>query len=88
MLSNEMSQSNANDFTSFNNNNYCGGNFDFSGFDYLDSSNVAGPSQTYTGADVLGDFNSYPDYFDPSTAPTSILDDLYPQEGKRCPTSR
>ena len=88
MFSDGMSQLNTDDFTIFNNNSYCGGSFDFSGFDYLDPSNIAGPSQAYTGVDVLGDFNSYPDYSDPSITPTSLVDKLYPQDGKWYCTSR
>ena len=77
-----MSQSNANDPTIFGDNDHWGGSFDFSGFDYLDPSNVAGPSRVYTGADVLGDFDSYPDYLTRSTGPISIGDVLYLEEGK------
>ena len=73
---------------SFNNNTY-GGNFGFSGFTSLDPSNVAGTSQTYTGADVMGNWDSYPDFPTPSTAPTSIdpFNGLDPQEGKSRHTS-
>ena len=74
-------------FPTINSNvNYFGVDFDFDGFDYLDPSKVAGPSRTYTGAYVLGDLNSYPDYFTPSAAPAPYdpTYGLYPNEGKSC----
>jgi len=37
-----------------------------------DQSNVAGPSQPYTGVDVLGDYGNYPAFRCPSTAPVSL----------------
>ena len=80
------------DFTIWN-NNYCGEDFDLDGFDYMNPSGVAGPSQIYTGTDVLGDLDSYPDFLDflsPSTTPSCLdqLNALYPDEGKSCPTFR
>ena len=56
---------------------------------YLHPSNVDGPSHPYTGAEVLGGQNDFPDLDDPTTAPTT----LYPtnqmslQEGKSCRSS-
>ena len=63
---------------------YCGVDFDFDGFNYLDPSEVAGPSQTNAGANDLGDLNSYPDYFTPSAAPAPYEPTygFYPNEGK------
>ena len=52
--------------------------------------NVAGPSQPYTGADVHGNLNSYPDFFAPSTTPTSLYPGYgsFSNEGKSCCGSR
>ena len=81
MFYNGIPQQYLEDITVFNNNTY-GGNFGFSGFSSLDPSNVAGTSQTYTGADD-------PDFPTPSTALTSIdpFNGLDPQEGKSRHTS-
>lgn len=80
-------QSDLDDLAIFNNNGQCGDNFCFNGFDYLDPLNVAGPSQTYAGADVLGDFDSYPHFLTPFTAPISLnpaVNEPYPNQGKSC----
>ncbi|KAF9783213.1 hypothetical protein BJ322DRAFT_141439 [Thelephora terrestris] len=71
------------DITILQNNSYCGDNFGLDGFDFMDPSNVAGPSQPYTGADVQGDLNSYPDFLSPSTAPISLNPGhgAYPNDG-------
>jgi len=66
---------NYDDLTWFENNSIYGDDLGFSGLSW-DQSNVAGPSQPYTGVGVFGDFN-YPDFPSPSTAPTS----LYPTQG-------
>ena len=71
MFYNGIPQSYLEDITTFDNDNY-GENFGFSGFSYLDPSNVAGPSQIYTGAEVMGNWNSYPDFPTPSSVPTSL----------------
>jgi len=65
--------------------------FGFDGFDYLDPSKVAGPSwQLYSGTEVLGDFNNYPDPLTPSTAPISLnpAGGLNHNWGKSCRTLR
>jgi hypothetical protein len=49
--------------------NICGG-FSFDNFNYLEPSNLAG--QTYTGVEVMGDLNNYPEYHPPSPAQVSI----------------
>ena len=72
------------DLTGFNNNAFCGDDFSFDGPNW-DLSNVAGPSQPYTGVNVRGDLgnypdpqnvqgdlNSYPDFQTPATIPTSL----------------
>ena len=70
--------------TAYNDNSYCEGSLGLGGFSYLDPSNIAGPSQPYFGVDVWGDFNNYPDFATPSSAPTSLLqvNRGYPSEGK------
>lgn len=83
-----MPQWDVNHLTTSDNTTYGDGNFDLSGFNYLDPSNVSGPSQAYTGVDVMGGFNSHPDYPTPFTAPMSLADELYPGEGKWYRTSR
>ena len=77
-----MPQFNFDDLVSFDNNN--GSEFDFNGFNYLNPSSVVGPSQTYLGTDVLGNFNSYPEYPILSTAPISLgpINEPYPNKGK------
>lgn len=72
-----------NDLTGFNNS----GDLALDGFNWENPSKVAGPSQPYTGADVQGDLNNYPEFPSPRNAPTS----LYPargtianDEGKSC----
>ena len=75
MFFSEFPEFNLDDLTGFNNNNFCGDNFGFDGFNW-DSSNVAGQSQSYTGVDVRGDLNNYPDFLTPTTAPIS----LYPTQ--------
>ena len=68
----------------YDDNSYCGNNLGLDEFSYLDSSNIAGPSQPYFGVDVWGDFNNYPNFPSPSSAPMSLfqLDGGYPSEGK------
>ena len=75
------------DITTFNNDSY-GGNFGFNGFNYLDPSNIADPSQTYAGVDVMGAWNNYPDFLTLSTTPTSLdpPNVVDPYEGKSCRT--
>ena len=82
MFSSGMPQVNFDDLISFDDNN--GGDFDFNRFNYLNPSNVAGPSQTYLGADVLGNFNSYPESPIPSIAPISLgpINESYSNEGE------
>jgi len=66
---------------------YCSANFGFDGLDYqADLSQVAGPSQPYTGVEVLGDSHNYPDIPSPSTTPTSLYlaHGTYSNEGKLC----
>jgi len=83
MLFSEFPDFNIDDLTGFDNNNYCGDNPGFDRFNW-DSSNVAGPSQPYTGVDVRGDLNNYPDFPTPATAPTSLYPThgVFPEEGK------
>ena len=68
----------------YDDNSYCGSNLGLDEFSYLDSSNIAGPSQPYFGADVWGDFDNYPNFPSPSSAPMSLftLNGGYPSEGK------
>ena len=79
---------NINDITAFDNKNY-DDKFSFDGFDWEILSNVAGPSQPYTGVDVQGDLNAYPEFPSPSSAPTSLYpaQGAIPSEGKLCCTS-
>jgi hypothetical protein len=58
------------------------GNFNFDGLDW----NAAGPSQPYTGVEVQGNINSYPETLTPFTAPISLYPDgaVFPDEGKSC----
>ena len=88
MFSNGIPQFDLDDPSFFDNNN--GGDFNFDGFDFLDSSNVAGPSQTYPGVGVIGDLNSYPEYLIPPAAPKSLYseNELYPNKGKTCRSFR
>ena len=90
MFPSKIPQLNIDDLTTFNNNSYCGGSFGFDEFNYLDPSHVAGPSQKYTGVDVLGNFNDFPDF--PTTLTTQVSLDsargLCPYEGKLCRASR
>ena len=81
---NGIPQFNIEDLTVLYNNNNCSGNFGLDGFDYMDPSNVAGPSQTYTGVDVQGNLSSYPEFLTPSTAPVSLNPayGVHPNEGK------
>ena len=72
--------------TGFSNNSYCGDNFDFGEFNW---ENTAGPSQPYTGVEVYGDLNNYPEFPSPSSAPTSLYPaELVNNEGKLCCTSQ
>jgi len=82
MLFSEFPDFNLDDLTEFN-NNFCGDNFGFDGFNW-DSSNVAGQSQLYTGVDVRGDLNNYPGFPNPTAAPTSLYptQGVFPDEGK------
>jgi hypothetical protein len=72
------------DLTFPNNNSYYGANFGFDELNYLDPSKVAGPSEPYMGADVLGELKNYPDFPPPSAAPISLNPayGVYPNEGK------
>ena len=69
----------------FNNNSYCGNNFDFDGFNW---ENTVGPSQPYTGVEVQGDLNNYPEFPSPSSAPTSLYPARGYNEGKLCRASQ
>ena len=71
MFSNGFPDFNTNDLTALDDNSYCSYNF-FDEFNWEDPSNVAGPSQPYTGAEIRGDLNAYPDFLSPSSAPTSL----------------
>ena len=88
MTFNTFPEFNFDDLAWFQNNSIYGDVLDFNGPSW-DQMNVAGPSQPYTGVDVLGDFNNYPDFPGPST--TQIpLDPAYgflPDEGKLYRTS-
>lgn len=89
MITNGIPEFNVNDLTGFDNNSYCGGDFGFDGINYqVDPSNIAGPSQAYTGADVWGELDNYPDLPSPSTEPVSLYlgYGVYPREGKPCCT--
>ena len=70
---------------------------DLAGFDNLgfnrsswDLSDVAGPSQHYSGADVQGGLNGYQDFPSPFSAPTSLYPTHgeFPNEGKLDCTSQ
>ena len=70
---------------------------DLTGFDNLgfdrsnwDLSDVAGPSQHYSGADVQGGLNGYQDFPSPLSAPTSLYPTHgeFPNEGKLDCTSQ
>lgn len=80
---------NINDLTLFNNNNYYDDIFGFDGLDWENPSSVAGPSQPYTGVDVQGDLNNYPEFPSPSSAPTTLCpaQGVNLNEGKLCYTS-
>ena len=82
MFSNEFLGFDINDLIGLNTNTYFDNNFGLDGLNW----NVAGPSQPYTGADVYGDLNSFPDLFAPSTVPTSSYPDhgAFLNEGKSC----
>jgi len=72
------------------NYDYCTGNFGFDGSGYsVDPSQVAGPSQPYTGAEVSGNLHEYSDFPSPFTAPTSLypVHQTYTNEGKLHGTS-
>ena len=73
------------DIAWLNNNNVYGDDLGFDESSW-DPSKVAGPSQPYTGFEVLGDFNNYPDFPSPSTAPTSLYPThrAFPDEGESC----
>ena len=88
MFYNGIPQSYLEDITNFDNGTY-GQNFGFSRFSYLDPLNIAGPSQIYAGAEVMGNWNSYPDFPTQSSASTSLdpLNELDPREGKSRHTS-
>ena len=68
---------NTDELTGFDNNSYSGDSSAFCEFNW-GLSNVAGSSQHYTGADIRGDLNNYPDFPSPLSAPTS----LYPTHGE------
>jgi hypothetical protein len=65
----------------FDNNN--GGDFGFDEFNYWDSSNVADPSQAYSGVNVIVDSNTAY-YHVPSTVPASLnlAYESYPNGGR------
>lgn len=76
---------NIDDLTGVDNNSYCGDGFGFDQDNWYPS-NVAGPSQPYTGAGVWGDLDNYPDFPTPSTAPISLspTHGVSLNEGKSC----
>ena len=76
MSSSGFPEFNIDELTMFHNNNFSGDNSIFDEFDWS-LPNEAGPSQPYTGVDVQGDLNNYPEFLTPATAPTS----LYPTHG-------
>jgi hypothetical protein len=65
-----------------------GGDSGFDDFNYLEPSNVAGQSQTYSGVEVTGDFNNYLEYLPSSTAsvPVDQRNKSYPNPGESCRT--
>jgi len=89
MVFSEFPEFDLDDLTEFNDNNFCDDNFGFDGFNW-DSSNVAGQSQPYTGVDVRGDLNNYPDFLTPTTAPISLYptQEVLPEGGELYCASR
>jgi len=90
MFSNGFPEYNINDLTAFEYNSHSGYDFGFDGFYWENPSNFAGPSQQpYTGAEVRGDLNVYPDFPSPSSAPISLspTHGVFPNEGELCCTS-
>ena len=88
MSFNTFPELNYDDIPWFENNNIYDGGFGFDGPSW-DQPDVAGPSQPYTGVDVFGDYNNYPEFPNPST-PSISLNPTYgmnPEEGKSHPTS-
>ena len=84
MFSNEFLGFDFSDLAGLNDFTHYDGNFNFDGFDW----NAAGPSQPYTGVEVQGNVNSYPEFLTPFTAPTSLYPDcgIFTDEGKSCST--
>lgn len=76
MSSSGFPEFNIDDLTMFHNNNLSGDNSILNEFGW-NSLNGAGPSQPYTGVDVWGDLDNYPEFLTPNTAPVS----LYPTHG-------
>ena len=83
MSFNTFPELNYDDLTWFKDNSIYGDDFDFYG-PGCDQSSVAGPSQPYTGVDVFGDYNNYPEFPSPSAAPISLKSTygMLPDEGK------
>jgi len=75
MSFNTFQELNYDDLTWSKDSGVYGEDFGFNGPSW-DQSNVAGPSQPYTGVDIFGDFDDYPDFPSPSTVPAS-----YPTNG-------
>ena len=89
MSFNTFPELNYDDFTWFKDNSIYGDAFGFDGTSW-DQSDVAGPSQPYTGVDVFGDYNNYPEFPSPPTPPISLNPTygMLPEEGKSYRTSR
>ena len=83
MSLNTFPEFNYDDLTCFKDNSIYGDDFGFYGASW-DQSSVAGPSQPYTGVDVFGDYNHYPEFPSPSAAQISLNPTygMLPDEGK------
>ena len=88
MSFNTFPELNYDDITWPDNNSIYGDDFGFNGPTW-DQSNAAGLDQPYTGADVFGDYNNYPEFPSPSAAPVSLYPTygVLPEEGKPDRTS-
>ena len=86
MFSNEFLGFDFSGLAGSNDHTHYDGNFNFDGLGW----NVAGPSQPYTGVEIQGNVNSYPDFLTPFTAPISLYPDcgVFTDEGKLCCASR
>ncbi|KAF9644274.1 hypothetical protein BDM02DRAFT_996185 [Thelephora ganbajun] len=86
MYSSGFTEFNIDYLAGFSNDSYRGDGLDFNEPNW-DLPNFAGPSQPYTGVDVQGDLNNYPDFLTPSTAPISLYpaNEVYPDEEYQSP---